>query len=103
MGTTTTTTPATTITTTTTPTTTTTTGSPVVNANGWFYLPGYLKGSVPLYQYTHNYPGYQLRHGSNTISNSLANKPIFNQKQTSTLMLYLTSFIDIYVYNLFVQ
>merc|ERR1712211_166755 len=52
-------------------TSTTTTGSPVVNANGWFYLPGYLKGSVPLYQYTHNYPGYQLRHGPNTISNSL--------------------------------
>merc|ERR1712107_740154 len=52
-------------------TSTTTTASSVVNANGWFYLPGYLKGSVPLYQYTHNFPGYQLQHGSNTISNSL--------------------------------
>merc|ERR1712211_106223 len=52
-------------------TSTTTTGSPVVNANGWFYLPGYLKGSVPLYQFTHNYPGYQFQYGSNTISNSL--------------------------------
>merc|ERR1712209_83785 len=71
--------PTTPPTTTTTPTTsttssstsTTTTASSVVNANGWFYLPGYLKGSVPLYQYTHNYPGYQFQHGSNTISSSL--------------------------------
>merc|ERR1712211_165101 len=44
-----------------------------------------------------------IKHNQQFTDSILANKPIFNQRQTSTLMLYLTSFIDIYVYNLFVQ